>query len=70
MLERLATLSTNNGLGSSGGADPAAAARIVARSIYRELRAAGYSPLQVLALSTELIDLVTRDLETSRERAS
>ena len=32
--------------------------RIVARSFYRELRENGYSPRELLAVSSELIDLV------------
>jgi hypothetical protein len=37
--------------------------RILAKSLFRELRENGYSPNQILGLSTELIDLVTRDLK-------
>jgi hypothetical protein len=36
--------------------------RVVARSFYNELRESGYSPKELLAVSIELIDLVTRDL--------
>ena len=36
--------------------------RVVARSFYSELRERGYSPKELLAVSIELIDLVTRDL--------
>ena len=36
--------------------------RVVARSFYNELRGRGYSPKELLAVSIELIDLVTRDL--------
>ena len=36
--------------------------RVVARSFYKELRESGYTPKDLLAVSTELIDLVTRDL--------
>ena len=36
--------------------------RVVARSFYNELRERGYSPKELLAVSIELIDLVTRDL--------
>ena len=42
---------------------PNAADRVVARSFYRTLRESGYSPKELLAVSTELIELVTRDLE-------
>ena len=36
--------------------------RVVARSFYNELRESGYSPKELLAVSIELIDLITRDL--------
>jgi hypothetical protein len=35
--------------------------RILARSLYRELRGNGYTPAQILALSAEMISLVTAD---------
>jgi hypothetical protein len=35
--------------------------QIIARSMYRELRDNGYTPAQILALSAELIGLVTTD---------
>ena len=50
--------------------DRAAGARILARSFYRELRENGYTPKQLLALSTELIDLITRDLQAERKGAA
>jgi len=40
----------------------AKATRILAKSLFKELRGNGYSPNQILSLSTELIDLVTKDL--------
>ena len=36
--------------------------QILAKSLFKELRGSGYTANQILALSTELIDLVTRDL--------
>jgi hypothetical protein len=36
--------------------------RILAKSLFKELRGSGYSANQILGLSTELIDLVTQDL--------
>ena len=36
--------------------------KILAKSLFKELRASGYTTNQILGLSTELIDLVTRDL--------
>ncbi len=37
--------------------------RILAKSLFKELRGSGYSTNQILNLSTELIDLVTQDLK-------
>ena len=42
--------------------DDALAVRILARSFYKELRSNGYTPRHLLALSTELIELITLDL--------
>jgi hypothetical protein len=36
--------------------------QILAKSLFKELRGSGYTPNQILSLSTELIDLVTQDL--------
>ena len=38
--------------------------KILAKSLFKELRGNGYSPNQILSLSTELIDLVTQTLKT------
>lgn len=46
--------------------DRAAGARILARSFYKELRGSGYTPKQLLSLSTELIELITQDLQRER----
>jgi len=37
--------------------------KIVARSFYRQLRAEGFTPEQIIELSTTLLDLVTDDLQ-------
>ena len=50
--------------------DLAATARILARSFYRELRSRGYSARHVLALSCELIGLITNDLRRNGEELS
>jgi len=50
--------------------DRSAGARILARSFYKELRSSGYTPKQLLALSTELIDLITQDLQADRKGAA
>ena len=42
--------------------DPSTGVRILARSFYKELRSSGYTPKHLLALSTELIELITLDL--------
>jgi uncharacterized protein involved in copper resistance len=44
-----------------------AAARILARSFYRELRSHGYTPSELVAVSAELIELVTLDLRSERQ---
>lgn len=38
------------------------ATQILARSLFKELRLNGYSSSQILGLTSELIELVTRDL--------
>jgi hypothetical protein len=40
--------------------------KILAKSLFKELRGNGYSTNQILSLSTELIDLVTQDLKSTR----
>jgi hypothetical protein len=47
--------------------DHSASARILARSFYKELRSRGYTPRHLLALSTELIALITLDLQKQRQ---
>lgn len=41
--------------------------RILAKSLFKELRGNGYSPNQILSLSTELIDLVTENLRAPED---
>ncbi len=47
--------------------------KILAKSLFKELRGNGYNANQILGLTTELIDLVTQDLReataASGERA-
>ena len=50
--------------------DLAATTRILARSFYRELRSRGYSARHVLALSSELIGLITNDLRRNGAEVS
>jgi hypothetical protein len=40
--------------------------KILAKSLFKELRENGYSTNQILGLSTELIDLVTQDLKSDQ----
>jgi hypothetical protein len=44
--------------------------QILAKSLFRELRGSGYSPNQILSLSTELIDLVTQDIKVKTTQPS
>jgi pyruvate-formate lyase-activating enzyme len=43
--------------------------QILAKSLFKELRGSGYTPNQILSLSTELIDLVTKDLKNGHEES-
>jgi len=46
-------------------------AKILARTFFQQLRAAGYTPNQIIGVASELIDLVTADLkETAAVRAA
>jgi len=68
--EKLAPqVSATNGQSSAPPLDRSAGARILARSFYKELRSSGYTPRQLLALSTELIELITQDLQKDRREA-
>ena len=44
--------------------------KILAKSLFKELRGNGYSTNQILNLSTELIDLVTQDLKGEHAAAA
>ena len=44
--------------------------KILAKSLFKELRGNGYSPNQILNLSTELIDLVTQGLRDEHAQAA
>ena len=39
------------------------ALKILSKSIYKEMRQNGYEPKQIVALATEIISLVTTDLD-------
>ena len=40
--------------------------KILARTFFNQLRAGGYTPNQILEIATELIDLVTTNLQAER----
>jgi hypothetical protein len=44
--------------------------KILAKSLFKELRGNGYSANQILGLTTELIDLVTQDLRDTNAAAA
>ncbi len=44
--------------------------RILAKSLFKELRGNGYNANQILGLTTELIDLVTQDLRDANQAAT
>ena len=66
MSEKLAAQAPTVAAESSVAIDRSAGARILARSFYKELRSSGYTPRQLLTLSTELIELITQDLQKER----
>lgn len=37
--------------------------KILARTFFNQLRASGYTPMQIIGMATELLDLVTEDLK-------
>ena len=43
------------------------ALKILAKSIYRELKSSGYSRSDIVAFTTELLDLVTDDIRQDGE---
>lgn len=47
-------------------ADNRRALSILARSLFRQMREQGYSPEQIVALSSELLELVSHDLRQVR----
>jgi hypothetical protein len=46
------------------------ATKILAKSLFKELRGNGYTANQILGLTTELIDLVTQDLREANVAAA
>jgi hypothetical protein len=37
--------------------------KILARTFFNQLRASGYTPMQIIGMATELLDLVTEDIK-------
>jgi hypothetical protein len=46
------------------------ALKILAKSVFKELRSQGYTPQQVLSLATEIIALVTSDIAHDTDSAT
>jgi hypothetical protein len=46
------------------------ATKILAKSLFKELRSNGYSANQILGLTTEIIELVTQDLRDANAAAA
>lgn len=62
MSQALATTPSNH-----SAANHQKALKILAKSVYKEMRQNGYEPKQIVALASEIISLVTSDIdETSR----
>jgi hypothetical protein len=57
----MAQLLDRNALSPQGRGEREKAIKILAKSIYRELRGSGYETREILALSSELIGLLTAD---------
>ena len=57
-----------DGRGTTVGMLDGKGARILAKSLFKELRGNGYSADQILALTTELIGLVTQNVAQRRQR--
>ncbi len=51
-------------------ADHDKALKIIAKSLFRELKENGYDPREIVSLSTELISLVTSDIRGGRKIAA
>jgi len=60
MSQALATEQSTN-----SAANHQKALKILAKSVYKELRQNGYEPKQVVALASELISLVTSDMDNT-----
>ncbi|MFH0900345.1 MAG: hypothetical protein V2A73_06930 [Pseudomonadota bacterium] len=52
---------------SAQASDRERALRIIAKSLFKELRAQGFGPKQIVSLATELIEQVTVELNSSAQ---
>lgn len=59
----MAQLLDRDALRSQGRGEREKAIKILAKSIYRELRQSGYDTREIVALSSELIGLITTDIK-------
>ena len=59
----MAQLLDRNALQSQGRGEREKAIKILAKSIYRELRSSGYDTREIVALSSELIGHITTDMK-------
>jgi hypothetical protein len=59
----MAQLLDRDALQSQGRGEREKAIKILAKSIYRELRQSGYDTREIVALSSELIGLITTDIK-------
>ena len=57
-------------LHQSGFRQQEKALKIIAKSLFRELKENGYDSRQIVSVSSELISLVTTDLRTTRSATS
>lgn len=62
------------GMGATRSQDPKAAAdnrgvRIIAKSVYRELRNSGHSRSDIVAFTNAVLELVTTELRDAQEAA-
>ena len=58
MSQALATRESSNSVNNQQKA-----LKILAKSVYKELRQNGYEPKQIVALASEIISLVTSDID-------
>ncbi len=73
LLERARLIAANSQASASKSPFPASradadrAVRILAKSLFRQLKESGYENREILSLSTELVGLITSDLRPSED---